>query len=128
MRKKDLLGHWQGLRTDLPLTPSPVPYRHEGSTYAEDGIRITGSPQFIDAVLGRLKDLLKFEGTETRLQVSYRESGDKVTREPTGSYQCYVQVHERGDEAKVVNVLATALASRGRRAGRARPVILSRGY
>ena len=120
MKKKEMLEHWQGLQPNLPLHPAQVAYKHEGSTYDQDGIRITGSPAFIDGVLSRLKELLEWENTDTRLQVSYRESTDRVTRRPTGSYQCYIQVHERGDEAKHFNGMASALAKR--------TVILSRGY
>ena len=54
MRKKDLLAHWRKLPENLPLKPAVVPYVHEGSTFAQDGVRITGSQAFIDAVLSRL--------------------------------------------------------------------------
>ena len=40
--------------------PRPVPYRHQGSTYDQDSLRITGSRAFIDAVLSRLTALLAF--------------------------------------------------------------------
>jgi hypothetical protein len=53
-----------------------VRFAHEGSTYAEDGIRITGSKAFVDSVLSGLKDLLKFESGETRFQVVYKRSTD----------------------------------------------------
>jgi hypothetical protein len=120
MRKKEILEHWEGLQPNLPLEPAQIAYKHEGSTYDEDGIRITGTPKFIDSVLSRLKELLEWESTETRLHVNYRESTDRVTKQPTGSYQCYIQVHERGDEAKHFNAMATRLAGK--------TVILSRGY
>ena len=54
MRKKDILSHWRGLAPNQPIQPAVVPYRHEGTTYGQDGIRLTGSPEFIDAVLSRL--------------------------------------------------------------------------
>jgi hypothetical protein len=103
MRKKDMLAHWQSLPANQPVNPAVVPYKHEGTTYSEDGIRITGSSAFIDSVLSRLKDLLGFESLTTRLQVSYQQSKDRVTGEMLGSYNCYVQVHERGGEAKAMN-------------------------
>ena len=120
MKKKEILAHWQALPEGQPLRPSIVRYKHEGSTYAEDGIRITGSAKWIDAVLSRLKDLLKAENTQTRLQVSYQEATDKDTRQPLGSYACYVQVHDRGGEAKMVNAYASAVCGR--------EVIASAGY
>lgn len=111
--KKELLTHWRNLSPDQPLRPVAVAYKHEGSTYACDGIRITGDRDWIDAVLSRLKDLLPFENTATRFQVSYQEATDKDTRHPLGSYACYVQVHRRGGEAVMANEFASAIAGRG---------------
>ena len=96
MEKKAFLKHWSGLRANQKLRPKAVRYRHEGSTYAEDGIRITGSKAFVDSVLSRLKDLLKLEGDGTRLQVVYKRSTDRDSGKTLTSYNCYVQVHERG--------------------------------
>jgi hypothetical protein len=120
LRKAEMLEHWQGLTADQTVTPCPVAYKHEGSTYDEDGIRITGSREFIDSVLSRLKGLLEFENGETRLQVVYKESVDRVSQMPMGSFNCYVQVHQRGDEAKHVNRFVSAIAGH--------EVIASRGY
>ncbi len=96
MEKKPFLKHWASLRKNQKLNPKPVRYTHEGSTYAEDGIRITGSRAFVDSVLSRLKDLLKLESDGTRLQVVYQRSTDRDSGRPLSSYNCYVQVHERG--------------------------------
>ena len=84
-------------------------YKHQGSTYDQDGIRITGSEEFIDSVLSRLKDLLSAENGSTRLQVVYKQSTDRKTGATMNSHNCYVQVHERGDQAKMVNAYASAL-------------------
>ncbi len=96
MEKKPFLKHWAKLRADQKLDPKPVRYRHEGSTYAEDGIRITGSRAFVDSVLSRLKDLLSFESDATRLQVVYKRSTDRESGKTVNSYNCYVQVRARG--------------------------------
>lgn len=96
MEKKPFLKHWASIRKNQKLSPKPVRYTHEGSTYAEDGIRITGSRQFIDSVLSRLKDLLMYEGEETRLQAVYQRSLDRESGKALTSYNCYVQVHDRG--------------------------------
>ncbi len=96
MEKKAFLKHWSGLRRNQKLDPKPVRYTHAGSTYAEDGIRITGSRAFVDSVLSRLKDLLGYEGDGTRLQVAYKRSTDRDSGKTLTSYNCYVQVHERG--------------------------------
>ncbi len=58
MEKNAFLKHWASIRKNQNLCPQPVRYGHEGSTYAEDGIRVTGSRVFIDSVLSRIKDLL----------------------------------------------------------------------
>jgi len=100
MEKKQFLKHWSKLRANQTLSPKPVRYTHEGSTYAEDGVRITGSRAFVDSVLSRLKDLLKFEGEETRLQVVYKKSTDRESGKMLTSYNCYVQVHQRGGSVK----------------------------
>ncbi len=96
MEKEPFLKHWSKLRPNQKLSPKPVRYTHEGSTYAEDGVRITGSKAFVDSVLSRLKDLLQYEGEETRLQVVYKKSMDRECGKTLTSYNCYIQVHARG--------------------------------
>ena len=103
MRKAQILDHWQKIEANQQIKINSVPYKHTGSTYTEDGIRLTGSKPFIDSVLSRLKDLLAHENCNTRLQLNYQESKDRETQQLTGSWNCYIQVHERGREAKIVN-------------------------
>jgi hypothetical protein len=100
MEKKPFLKHWAKLRANQKLAPKPVRYTHEGSTYGEDGIRITGSKAFVDSVLSRLKGLLRFESDETRLQVVYKKSTDRESGKTLTSYNCYLQVHARGGVKK----------------------------
>ncbi len=96
MKKDKFVKYWKGLRKDQKLRLKPIPYTHKGTTFAEDGIRITGSRAFVDSVLSHLKDLLKYESEETRLQVSYDRSTDRDTGKKLRSYGCYIQVHGRG--------------------------------
>lgn len=105
MRKKEFLEHWRSLESGQPVAQSPIMYKHEGSTYGEDSIRLTGSPRFVDAVLSRLKDLLDGEASETRLGVSYGPCTGREgkTPPPMGSIACYVQCHQRGDDAVIMN-------------------------
>lgn len=105
MKKAQFLEHWNQIKANQNIKINSEPYKHQGSTYAEDGIRLTGSMEFIDSVLSRLKDLLERENGETRLQVAYKESTDRHTQELIDSYNCYVQVHERGGQAKMANRL-----------------------
>ncbi len=96
MEKKQFLKHWTSLRRNQKRQPRPVRYGHEGSTYAEDGIRITGSRTFVDGVLSRLKDLLQYECDETRVQVVYDRSSDRESGKRLNSWNCYLQIHQRG--------------------------------
>ncbi len=96
MEKEAFLKHWASIRKNQKVHPKPVRYGHEGSTYAEDGIRLTGSRIFIDSVLSRLKDLLEHECDETRLHVVYQQSADRESRKRLKSWNCYIQVHQRG--------------------------------
>ncbi len=109
MQKKEILEHWRAIEPGQPLAVRPVAYKHEGSTYDQDGIRITGSQAFIDSVLSRLTGLLDYENGDTRLQLVYKESQDRTTGAELGSYNCYVQVHERGGEAKAVNAFVAGM-------------------
>lgn len=110
MKKPEFLAHWAGLTPNQAVNPTPVSYKHQGSTYTEDSIRITGSQPFVDSVLSRMKDLLANEAGDRRLSVVYKESMDRVKNEGTGSYNVYIQVHERGGKAKQANDLRENLA------------------
>jgi len=101
MKKAEMLTRWQGIEPNQALRPGVIPYKHEGSTFDRDGIRVTGSMEWIDAVLSRLTDLLAYEGVDTRLQVSYRQSNDKDGN-PIDGYNCYIQVHQRGSEGAIL--------------------------
>jgi len=96
MEKDAFLRHWAAIRRNQKVQPKPVRYGHEGSTYAQDGIRITGSRVFIDSVISRLKDLLVHENDETRLQVVYQRSAGRENGRQLTSWNCYIQVHQRG--------------------------------
>ena len=97
--KSQILNYWKILRSNEPILMRPIPYAHSGSTYGEDGIRITGSPQFIASILGRIKDIQNYETKNTKLQVVYRQteaSGKNLMNELKTSYVFYITVRERG--------------------------------
>ncbi|HUV46171.1 MAG TPA: hypothetical protein VMW45_03780 [Dehalococcoidia bacterium] len=112
MNKAQILDHWRGINPGQPIAISEVAYKHTGSTYAEDGIRLTGSQEFIDSILSHLKDLLDYENDSTRLQLVYKQSVDKDTGLPLASYNCYIQVHERGREAQIMNSIVAGARQR----------------
>lgn len=113
IRKSDMLALW----AELPENQNPlasmeaIPYKAEGSKYGACGIRIDGTPEFIDAVLGRLKSLLDGENAITRLDASRRpvESveihGERktFTNRETDAEVCYVRLAVRGREAMNAN-------------------------
>ena len=103
MKKAEFIKHWKMIEPNQPVKPTPIAYKHKGSTFDEDGIRILGSPEFIDSVLSRLKDVLEYENGRTRLSISHAEATDRHTGRPLGSYKVYVQVHERGSQAVAMN-------------------------
>lgn len=97
--KDEIISYWKSLEPDTPLFFKPIDYEHTGSTYGEDGIRITGRPEFIAAVLARLKEVLNFETPQTKLALTYRET-ESPSMSDAGvnktSYVFYVQARERG--------------------------------
>ena len=112
--KDDFIAYWKSL-TERALKMSPIAYKHKGSTYDEDSIRITGNRDFIDAVLFRIKDLIQYENSNTRLSVNYQQTIDRESKVPVDSWNCYIQVHQRGDEAKMMNAFIDGIKSRSKR-------------
>ena len=110
--KKQALAHWARLPKRAALEPRAIPYKQGGSTYGLDGVRIEGSREFIDAVLGRLSDLLAFENCNTRLALNYQKVQPRDGKECLGDWVCYIKVHERGQEAKAVNAWVSGVAGR----------------
>lgn len=113
MDKKEAMEHWKSLEPNQnPLEHMQViPYKSGGSKYGTCGIRVDGSPEFIDAVLSNLKPLLDGEGDETRLELARREVTPTEVKGQVKGYAnrvreaevCYIRLHERGHEAKRMN-------------------------
>jgi len=105
LTKAAALTHWRQLAPNAPLTPKPIAYKQTGSTYGADGIRIEGTRDFIDAVLGRLQELQQFENSRTRLAVNYQQVEPREGKSNTfaGNWVCYLKVYERGDEARILH-------------------------
>jgi len=99
MGKEDIMKFWRNLNPSVPITMKAMPNVHKGSTYGEDGIRITGSPEFIASVLSKLKSVLEYESPNVKLNVSYRETQSPSQLEKGNlkkSYVFYVQAKQRG--------------------------------
>lgn len=98
--KEEILDHWRMMPSGMPMGQMrSVPPNHQGPTYNFDGLRITGSSQWIDFVLARLKDVLRYEteeGGQTRLQLIYKQIVDNKTQQPVPeSFVFYIQVKQR---------------------------------
>ena len=99
--KHDAMEHWRALQpgqNPLPLM-KPIPYSTRGSKYGACGIRIDGSPAFVDAVLSNLKPLLSGENMATRLELSRNKVKTGFTELPNAAADaecCYIRLHGRG--------------------------------
>jgi hypothetical protein len=51
----------------------------------------------VEQVLSHLKEMIAFEGPNTRLTLSCSEVVDKNTQYPMGTFRAVIQVVERGD-------------------------------
>lgn len=97
MNKDDTLKYWQVLKPNSPIIVDPIPANHKGSTYGQDGIRLTGSRRFIDAVLGRIKDIIQYENPNTKLNLVYRQHQYRgISQSPEKiAFVFYAQVRNR---------------------------------
>lgn len=95
--KDEAMRYWQSLRPDSPILFNPIEPGQRGSTFGEDGIRLTGSRKFIDSVIGRLKDIMQYENPSTKLNVVYRQVQYKGSNTPdkNSSFVFYTQVKSR---------------------------------
>ena len=105
MKKHEALAHWRSLPENVDPLPlmSPIPYKASGSTYGACGIRIDGTPAFIDAVLGRLKPILAGENNVTRLGLARNTvDGSGLKKELPNAVEaaqcCYIRLHMRGEQ------------------------------
>jgi len=99
-KRADVIRFWKALRPGLPIVPTPVPKEHKGTRFDQDGIRVTGSPDFINGVVSRLKDMLQYyNNPNTKLDVEYRQvetKGGKPQARPI--YVFYIHVVEADGE------------------------------
>lgn len=107
MSKQEAMQHWANMEPDQDImgVMKPLPYKAKGSTFGADSIRITGSPEFVDAVMSRMKDLLVGEAAMTRLALSRASveapDGKEFPNAARDAQSCYIQLHQRGRPKKV---------------------------
>lgn len=94
-KKEDIIEYWKKLNPSQIIV-DPISRDHKGSTFSEDGIRITGEPKFIYSVLSHLKQFLEFENEKTSLVVKFKETENKNPEKPLKkSYSFYIQVKNK---------------------------------
>ena len=106
--KATALAAWRALQPGQPILPhmSAIPYKSRGSRYGACGIRVDGNPEFINAVLSRLQDVIAGENHCTRLELARHvvdgngldKSFDNADR---NAEVCYIRLHERGREGMI---------------------------
>lgn len=119
MTKSQALALWMELKPNQDPLPrmKKIKYQAAGSKYGTCGIRIDGTPEFIDAVLSNLKTLIFGECESTRLELSRSEvkpveiQGKRKTFENSAhkAEVCYIRLHERGPEAQMCNAFLSAM-------------------
>ena len=97
-KRADVLRFWRSLKPNLPIVPTPVSKNHKGTRFDQDGIRVTGSPDFINGVISRLKDMLQYyDNPSTKLDVEYRQIETKQGQPHARPiYVFYIHVIEAG--------------------------------
>jgi len=112
MKKADAIARWQQLEPRQDPLPHmiPIPYKASGSTYGACGVRIDGTPEFIDAVLSNLKPLLDGENNVTRLglvrnPVDGSKLGKSFDNAARQAEVCYIRLHVRGAQGAIVAAL-----------------------
>lgn len=90
------MDFWKKTRPDTPLMMTPIPYEHKGSTYEKDGIRVTGSKEFIASTIARLKEFIAYENQDTKLVLVYRETQPALNPGDQATYVLYLQSKQRG--------------------------------
>lgn len=96
-KKPEILQLWRNLRPDQPIYMTPMTKKMSGGnqSYGEDGVRITGSWNFISAVMGRIKDVMAYENPSSKLRLVFR-GVDKNKGNPNKvSYVFYVNLENR---------------------------------
>jgi hypothetical protein len=94
-KKDDIMKLWASLHAHNFIIPRPIPIHHKGSSYSEDTLRITGTSDFINSILSRIKDLLRYETPSLDLDVTYHQIADKYERPIDDKFVCYIKVRQK---------------------------------
>ncbi len=110
LKKAETLASWKSLPDDQPMLRhmNPIPYKARGSTYGACGIRIDGTPAFVEAVLSHLKELIDGENHLTRLALNRTKvDGSGIGKDLPNCAEsaevCYIRLHVRGNEGAIAS-------------------------
>lgn len=95
-KKADVLSFWKNLKPNLPVKMEAVAPNHTGTRFRSDGLRITGSPEFINSIISRLKDMIYLENERQRVDVEYRQAEPKPG-DLEKKYVFYMHLVKRND-------------------------------
>lgn len=98
-KKSDVLNFWRNLKPNMPISMSPVSELHKGTRFRQDGIRITGNPNFINSVLSRIQDIMSFENNGIRLDVEYRQIESTTDTDQKPEFVFYVHLVHNDESA-----------------------------
>ena len=102
VRKKHAMDWLDGLDEpdpeDLKEAVIPKPSGFTGSKYPTEisEVRITGAPEFVEAIAGFLKPLKDYEDDRTRVEINLQRTEDRDTGVLTDNYALYLSIAERG--------------------------------
>jgi len=98
-KKDQIIQIWKQVQPQQPIIMTPMPPADkdtDGTSYGEDGVRITGTWQFIAGVLGRLKEILAYENPTNKLRLVLRGvDSTKSSKPDRQSYVFYVNLQPR---------------------------------
>jgi len=99
--KDEIISHWKSLTASNIIPVTPKPHDHYGTSLDEDTIRVTGSKEFIDSIMVRLKEFLQFETAETELQVKYNASKYEHAGGTSPNFHFYCSVQYKNRSKKI---------------------------
>lgn len=102
-KKKEILQIWKNLMPNIPIIMQPMSgiKKSDGGTssFGEDGIRVSGSWQFIAGVLSQLKQLVNYENESNRLRLVLR--GVENARPDRNNYIFYLNLQPRSKKKDI---------------------------
>ena len=101
-KKDQVISYWSKLQPESPIPMQPMQIS-DGSkrSLGEDGVRISGSPQFIAGILSKLKAIISYEDANNRLRLVYREiDPNRSARKDRRSFIVYINLEPRARPKK----------------------------